>query len=201
MNWTKEDAANLRAFRNNIDYDGIRVKECIKKALLNNKYIIHTLNDKELEAQDAEPDEYFGSQSRIRPYYMIPETETSTGNYLCYTVSFTHMPDNNKLMKYLQVQFVILCEQKNIIDEETSLARHDLLAALIQDQFNYTNIFGSKIQLVADKEDVVDTAYSSRLLTFQSITDNNLVKSTNRFKMPILANKEVVTLDSQIPAD
>ena len=47
---------------------------------------------------------------------------------------------SNKAMKRLLLTFEILCEQKTAIDEDTSTARQDLLAALIKDQFNYTNI-------------------------------------------------------------
>ena len=38
MKYTEEDRAYLRAFRNNLDYDGIKVKQQIKKMLLNHKW-------------------------------------------------------------------------------------------------------------------------------------------------------------------
>ena len=185
MKWTEQDTEWLRAFRNNVDYDGIKIKEQIKHKLLDNKYIIHVLNNKKLEDACASPDEYFGVN--ILPFYMISPTQTDVQNFICYTVGFREELRYNNAFKNLMVTFVILCEQKNIIDKETSLARTDLLAALIQDQFNYTNYFGNKIHIVRDEESVVDNDYAARTLIFEQVTDNNLVKTRNN--VPQLMNK------------
>ncbi len=186
MTYTEEDKNYLRSFRNTLDYDGIKVKQQIKQALLENKHIIHVLNNKKLEEEEAEPDDYFGDN--ILPYYLIHPTQTSVKNFLTFQVNYTSIPQYNKLTKYLQIIFIVLCEQQNIIDKDTSLPRHDLLAALIQDQFNYTNICGQKIQLVSDRELVVDTNYAARELTFEQLTDNNLVRTRNG--IPRLSNKD-----------
>ena len=60
MEWTQADVAALQEFTTTIDSDDIKCKEQIKKILLNNRFIIHVLNNKELEEVDAEPDEYYG---------------------------------------------------------------------------------------------------------------------------------------------
>ena len=185
MKWTKEDRERLLEFKNAQDSDDIRVKEIIKKVLLNNQYIIHVLNNKELEEAEAEADDYF--EVNILPRYMINPTQTNVQNYVCYTVSYDELDRYNSVRKNLEVTFVILCEHKNIIDRETGICRHDLLAALIQDQFNFSNFFGAKLRLVSDLESVVDTDYACRTLVFQQVTDNNLVKTINH--SPLLANK------------
>ena len=59
MQYTQSDIEYLKSFRDNIDYDGIKVKQQIKALLLNNKHILHVLNNEELEAVEAEPDDYF----------------------------------------------------------------------------------------------------------------------------------------------
>jgi len=186
MIYTDEDKAYLRAFRNNVDYDGIKAKQQIKKALLSNKHIIHVLNNNELEEADAEPDDYFGIN--IIPYYMISPTQSKVQNFLTFQVSYTSIPQYNKLTKYLQIIFIVLCEQQDIIDRDTSIPRHDLLGALIQDQFNNTNICGHKITLVSDRELVVDTSYAARELVFEQLTDNNLVRTRNGISK--LTNKD-----------
>lgn len=191
MRWTEEDHEALLAFKNSIDSDDIKVKEQIKQVLLNNHFIIHALANEELEAEDAEPDDYFGIS--ILPYYLIEPTQTNVKNYICYEVSYEKMEEHNKAMKILEITFYILCEQANIEDKETGIARHDLLASLIQKQFNYTNyIGGGKIQLVSDVASAIDKKFSSRTLIFQQITDNNVVKTRNG--VPKLANKEIHTL-------
>lgn len=191
MEWTDADQEYLLQFRNTVDSDEIKVKEQVKRKLIENKYIIHVLNNKELEEAEAEPDEYFGKA--IMPYYIIEPTQTNVQNFICYTVGFNKVYVNNKVMKRLLLTFEILCEQKTAIDEDTSTARQDLLAALIKDQFNYTNIFGAKIICVENKELVVDTNYAARQLIFEQLTDNNLVKSTGKLSTTRLINKEIVT--------
>lgn len=175
MAWTEEDTNALRTFRHSVDSDDIKVKEQIKRVLLNNRFIVHVLNNKELAADDAKPDEYF--YENILPYYLIPETQTSTKNFLCYEVSYKDVDRYNSTVKILQVTFHILCHHEDLNDEETCVARHDLLAALVQDQFNYTTyVGGGKLRLVSDVASVTDNHYATRTLTFEQITDNNIVK-------------------------
>ena len=188
MEWTKEDSEHLKSFRNIIDCDEIKIKEQVKQQLLKNKYIIHVLNNKELEDAEAEPEDYFGIN--ILPFYQISPTQTHVDNFICYTVGFREERRySGDAVKVLQLTFVILSEQKNIIDPETSLARTDLLGALIQDQFNWTNYFGRKIHIVRNEESVVDTNYACRTMIFEQDTDNNLVKTKGG--VPRLANKEL----------
>lgn len=178
MLWTNDDRQALIDLKNAVDSDDIKVKEQIKQVLLNNRFIIHVLNNKELEDSDANPDDYFGVN--ILPYYLIAPTQTDTQNFICYEVSYAEVERNNSAMKKLQIVFYILCHQLDIIDEDTGLARHDLLAALIQDQFNFTTyIGGGKIKLISDKPSTTDTNYAVRTMTFEQITDNNLVKSNS----------------------
>lgn len=191
--WDEEtDRLELLSFVDSIDSDDIKIKEQIKKVLLKNKYIIHVLNNKKLEKADAEFDEYF--PLNIKPYYyVINDTQTDNENYLCFDVGYKNL-DKDKSFKLLQITFYILCYQGDIIDEDTGVARHDLLAALVQDQFNYTNIFGSKVKLISDTPSATDTNYATRTLVFEQIADNNLVKSgyTNSnisVRSPRLANK------------
>lgn len=194
MEWTKEDSEALLSFKTAIDSDDIKVKEKIKQILLNNRFIIHVLNNKELEDADCEPDEYFGIN--ILPYYLIEPTQTNIQNFICFEVdydmasSYQYSKSHkslNSTIKTLRVIFHVLCEQKNVVDKETGIARHDLLAALIQDQFNWTNYFGTKLMLVSDVSGVIDGKYASRTLIFEQTTDNNIVKTIDN--TPRLINK------------
>jgi hypothetical protein len=192
MEWTKE-ARNERIkllleFKETVDSDDIKIKEKIKKELLKNELIIHVLNNKELEKQDAQPDDYYGVN--ILDYYIIEPTQSDVQNFICYEVDCDRVNEYNRAVKYLSIKFIILREQKNIRDKDTYIARHDLLAALLLRQFNHTNYFGSKIECTSDVASVVDSTYACRTLIFTQITDNNLVKSQN--KIPIIANKDIV---------
>ena len=186
--WTKEDSKRLASLKYVVDNDNIRIKEKIKQKLLANDDIIHVLDNKKLQEAEAENDEYFGVN--IRSSYIIPETQTDSQNYICFTVGYRDINRYNDLVKELHITFVILCEQKNLKDRDTGIARHDLLAALIQNEFNYTNFFGRKLQLIQDEESVVDTGYACRTLTFSQTTDNNMTK-TQYGKPTRLVNKEI----------
>lgn len=186
MDFTNEDLEFLRSFRDKIDYDGIKIKQQIKEALLGNKYIIRVLNNDELENKEAEADEYYGVN--ILPYYLITPTQSKANNFICFTVSYDDVMHHNNTVKYLEIRFVILCESKTLIDEDTSLPRHDLLAALVQDQFNHTNLFGPKVRLTADVESIVDNDYACRTLTFTQYADNNIVQTIG--KTPTIINKQ-----------
>lgn len=191
MKWTDDDRAKLLGFKDIIDFDDIKIKEQIKRVLLQNRYIIHVLHNKELEEADAEPEDYF--YESILPYYMVKPTQSEVKNFLCFEVNYDELERYNASFKKLEIVFHILCHHHDLNDKETGISRHDLLAALIQDQFNHTNIFGGKIKLISDVASTVDMDYATRTLIFQQTTDNNLVK-TNVNNVPRLANKDLVTL-------
>lgn len=186
--WTKEDSKRLASYKYIVDNDNIRIKQKIKEKLLANDDIIHVLDNKELQEAEAENDEYFGVN--IRDSYIIPETQVDSQNYICFTVGYRDINRYNDLVKELHITFYILCEQKNLKDRDTGIARHDLLGALIQNEFNYTNYFGRMIQLVQDEESITDNGYVTRVLTFTQTTDNNVTKT--KYGQPTrIINKEV----------
>ena len=188
MKWDENDVAYLRTLRDDISNDNIKLKQQIKKKLLEDRYIIHVLNNKELEENDAEPGDYFGVN--ILPYYMLlDDTQTNVKNYICFEtcVNYTYRYQAG-VMKSQLIVFHILCDIKNLIDKDTSLARHDLLAALITGMFNYGRFLGGRFKLVADVPEPVDRYYCSRTLTFRQDTDNNLVKMVDG--KPRIVNKD-----------
>ena len=186
MELTKKNVKELLSLKNLPDSDDIRYKEIIKEKLLENEKLILLLNNKELIESGAEPDEYY--MTNIFPYYIIHDSQHQVSNYICYETSFRELDRFNKKVKYQQIIFYILCEQKNNIDTNTYIARHDLLAALIMDQFNWTNYFGEKIHCVSNIPSIVDIDYACRTLIFEQITDNNVVKT--RDGIPRMINKE-----------
>ena len=191
----------LLSFKESVDSDDIKVKEKIKYMLANNELIIFALNNKELEEADAEPEDYLNVN--ILPFYLLEEVQTHVNNFICFEISYDMAQSYqyskshkslNSTIKTLNVIFHILCDEKDIIEENTGIARHDLLAALIQDQFNWTNEFGAKLMLVSDVPSTVDKHYACRTLIFQQTTDNNVVKTIEdvpRFINKINENREL----------
>ena len=184
----------LLSFKETVDSDDVKVKEKIKYMLSNNELIIFALNNKELEESGAQPDEYLGVN--ILPFYLLEEVQTHVNNFVCFEVSYDMAQSYqyskshkslNSTVKTLNVIFHILCDEKYIIEENTGIDRHDLLATLVIDQFNWSNEFGGKLMLVSDVPSTVDKHYACRTLVFQQTTDNNVIKTID--DIPRYVNK------------
>ena len=177
MEITQEQIQALLALKNLPDDDNIRYKEIIKKTLIENDLIIYLLNNKELEDAEADPSDYLGVN--ILPAYIIHPTQHNVQNYICYETEVRELERYNSKMKLQRIIFYVLCEEKNIIEKKTGIARHDLIASILIDTFNWCNLFGPQIHLLSDIPSVVDNDYACRTLIFEQLTDNNLAKTRN----------------------
>ena len=184
----------LRAYADTPDDDNIRYKEKIHDALLSNVELLYALNNEELESELfgednnllideetgellGEVDRYFGDNSNIRPYLFIPDTQTDVKHYVCYQVAFDELPRYPNIQKYTEITFNIFVNGKDRTDKLTGIPRHDLIASIIREKFNWSNIFGMQTHLISSKESVTDNNYLVRTLIFQ-ITDVNSITYT-----------------------
>ena len=177
-NLTPEQTQYLIDLKKKPNEDDIRYKEIIKQKLLEDDILMWLLNNKKLEDDEAENDEYFGIN--ILPQFLLPETQTNVQNYLCYEVSFDSEARYNPDIKYQQIIFYILCCDKTAVVSEIGAARHDLIAGVLIDKFNGSNMFGNQLKLISDKPSVTDTHFSTRTLIFEQKTTNSLTKSDGR---------------------
>ena len=177
MELTNEQIQYLRSLKQLPDSDDIRYKEIIKKSLIENPYIIYLLNNKELEEVEADPSDYLGVN--IFPFYMIHPTQHNVQNFICFDTEVRELDRYNPKMKQQRIIFYILCEEKNNIEKRTGIARHDLIASIILDIFNWTNLFTEQVHCVSNIASVVDNDYACRTLVFEQYTDNNLAKTRN----------------------
>ena len=182
---------NLQLYCETPDDDNILFKEKIKTHLLNCPELLYALHNKELESElfdssgnlliDGEWDRYFESgdnSGNIKPYIYIPETQAVVDNYVCYTVSFDEKTRYNEIMKYGLITFTVFVNGQDAIDKETGMPRHDLIASIIREYFNWTNIFGTQCYLVSDKEGITDNSYLTRTLIYQLTKPNSITKTT-----------------------
>lgn len=193
---TKEELLDkLRAYAETPDDDNIRYKEKIHDALLNNAELLYALNNEELESELfdgdklnidedtgellGEVDRYFGDNSNIRPYLFIPDTQTDVKHYVCYQVAFDELPRYSNIQKYTEITFNIFVNGKDRTDKLTGIPRHDLIASIIRDRFNWSNIFGMQTHLVSSKESTTDNNYLVRTLIFQVVDTNGIYKTSN----------------------
>ena len=191
---TKEELLNkLRAYADTPDDDNIRYKEKIHDALLNNAELLYALNNEELESELfdgnelnidketgellGEVDRYFGDNSNIRPYLFIPDTQTDVKHYVCYQVAFDEIPRYSNIQKYTEITFNIFVNGKDRTDKLTGIPRHDLIASIIREKFNWSSIFGMQTHLISSKESVTDNNYLVRTLIFQVLDLNGIVNT------------------------
>lgn len=198
---TKNDLLNkLRAYQTTPDDENIQYKKKIEKALMLNPCLLYALNEKSLESElfdddgninwernedtkEYEPlgewDRYFGSNSNIRPFLFIPDTQTEVKHYICYQVSFDEMPRYQDTLKYTNVTFTIFVHGNDRNDKLTGIPRHDLIASIIRERFNWSNIFGMQTHLISSKESTTDNNYIVRTLVFQVVDTNGIYKTTD----------------------
>ena len=196
---TKNDLLNkLRAYKTNPDDDIILYKQKIKDALLSNPCLLYALNDKELESGlfdkngnsnwewneelgEYEPlgewDRYFGSNSLIRPFLFIPDTQTTVKCYICYQVGFQDTVRYQPGLKETQITFTIFVHGDDRMDKLTGIPRHDLIASIIRERFAWSNIFGMQTHLVSNRESTTDNNYVVRTLVFQLTDLNNKIQT------------------------
>ena len=190
----KELLSKLRNYANTPDDDNIKYKNIIKHTLLNCPELLYSLHDEELESElfddngnlymDEETgdllgdvDKYFGDNSYIRPDLFIPDTQTTVNSYVCYQVMFDELPRYQNVQKYTEITFNIFVNGKDRTDKLAGIPRHDLIASIIREKCNWSNIFGMQTHLISSKESVTDNNYLVRTLIFQ-ITDVNSITYT-----------------------
>lgn len=198
---TKNDLLNkLRAYKTTPDDENIQYKKKIEKALMLNPCLLYALNEKSLESElfdddgninwewneetkEYEPlgewDRYFGSNSNIRPFLFIPDTQTEVKHYICYQVSFDETPRYQDTLKYTTITFTIFVHGNDRMDKLTRIPRHDLIASIIRERFNWSNIFGMQTHLISSKESTTDNNYLVRTLVFQVVDTNGIHKTTD----------------------
>ena len=125
----------------------------------------------------GEWDLYFGESSNIRPYLFIPETNTEVKNYICYQVGFDEIPRYSNIQKYNEITFSIFVRGEDAFDKLTGIPRHDLIASIIREKFNWSSALGFQSKLISSKESKTDNNYITKTLIFR-ISDINGITYT-----------------------
>ena len=188
---TKEDLLNkLRAYADTPDDDNIRIKEQIKDTFLNCPELLYAIHNKELESElfdedgnlnidedgnlTGEVDRYFGSNSNIRPFLFIPETQDEVNNYVCYQTSYGDLVRYNDKEKNLIVTFTIFVNGKDSMDKLTGIPRHDLIASIIREKFAWIGLEISTTTPFGDRESTTDNDYLVRTLQYEVTLPNSI---------------------------
>mgnify|MGYP005762890433 CR=1 FL=1 len=167
------------------DSDNIRIKNVIKQKLLANSDILYLLNAKE---EYLDPSDYFNKY--IFPYLIIEDSNPNVNNYICYETSFSEIPNTNKVIKNMQIYFYIYFNKSDAIHSESGIARHDLVAALIERDINWSEAFGCKCKLVSNRPSTTDLNYATRTLVFESDMPNGISKTDMKTGLSYFCNDQ-----------
>lgn len=155
----------------------ITAKRQIKKKLYSDPDVIEVLDNPDLNPD--EPDSYVGVN--IMPSLLIPGAITDKQNYICFDVKRDELSKYNSYMSNINYIFMVYAHE-DLIKTKYGIERHDLLAYLVKDLFNYSNFMGNQLVLISDTPGMMDSYYASRQMIFEAVTPHELNRATQTNK-------------------
>ena len=156
----------------NFDDDIITMKRLIKQKLIADPDILEALHNPDIPLDS--PDEFL--DTNIFGFIRIPSTQDTVRNFICFTVDDIEEDRYNEVIKIQYIQFNCICHLDDM-KTDYGIDRHDLLGALVRQNFNWTNMFGLQFKLIYNKESTVDSDYYCRTLKFMAQKPNSLNKA------------------------
>ena len=177
---TDERVERLFTNRKEEGFDSICYsKQIILEDLYKDKDIFEILHNTELEKLNATPEDYHNVN--IYSYLKIPDAQSTVKNFICFEVNDLEVTYSNKVMVTKQVIFRTV-SHKDDVETIWGVDRQDLLAAIIKERFQWSNILGTQLVKTYDSGKVAENGYYYRNVYFQQITPNDLQSrlSSNR---------------------
>lgn len=109
----------------------------------------------------------------------IPNTTLTVKNYICYDYG-SKLYNADKVFKTVYISVACICHGSEANIKTSYGNRHDLLAGIIIDSFNWSDFLGFQLELVSDVESILETDYYCRTLQFKNLTTNSLVNKLVR---------------------
>lgn len=173
--------------------DNERYKYRIMQMLTSNQDILWTLHNKELEKNFYYLKDEYGNfvldennekikmlngdaykDVSIFRFLKIPEIQSEVRNYICFEVNDVDQPRYNDKFLIKNIIFRTVSHEEDF-KTDWGIARQDLLSAIIQSEFDWSNIFGLHIQKVTDRGRVAENGYYYREFVYETTVANNLV--------------------------
>ena len=164
--------------------DNERFKYRIMKMLTENQDLLWTLHNKELEGKFYTVKDEEGNDIKmlngdtyrnvsIFNFLKIPGTQSTVKNYICFEVNDIEQPRYNKDFIIKNIIFRTVSHDDDF-ETDWGIARQDLLALIIQSEFDWTNAFGLHLEKVVDKGKIAENGYYYREFFYETSVPNNL---------------------------
>lgn len=165
--------------------DNERYKYRIMKMLTENQDILWTLHNKQLEEYSYTTKDENGNEIEmlngdtyrdvsIFNFLKIPGTQSTVKNYICFEVNDVEQPRYNKDLIIKNIIFRTVSHEEDY-KTDYGIARQDLLALIIQSEFDWSNAFGLHIEKINDKGRIAENGYYYREFVYETTIPNNLV--------------------------
>ena len=149
------------------------MKAEIKQILSQDTKLLSLLDNP--SASTDKPDAYWGQN--LFPYFKEPAADDTASNTISVLIQDTRPEETGRLKKKQTIQFYIACREATVLTDEGP--RHDLLACLIRDHFQWRDFHGAQLILSKNKEGRSPGGLLFRKLSFSTIRPNSLTKGTS----------------------
>lgn len=168
------------------EYNDIeRYKYKIMNILTDNQDILWTLHNEDLEELSfCRKDKHNKHEQKLNgdlyrnvniySFLKIPEIQSKVKNFICFEVNDIEQPRYNDSLIVKNIIFRTVSHENDYITD-WGIARQDLLAAIIQSVFDWSNIFGMHIEKISDRGRVAENGYYYREFVYEATTPNNLI--------------------------
>ena len=108
---------------------------------------------------------------KIVPYLKLNDTQTEVINYIAFDIDDTGTGFYNDTIKNQEIIIMCLVHENNM-KTEYDVVRTDLLAYIITDLLNWSNVLGFQIHLIESRPMIIDSKYYCRRLKFLGTVPN-----------------------------
>lgn len=112
----------------------------------------------------------------IFDYMRLPDLKSEVKNYVCFDVNDSGYGNPSFIKKTIIFRTV---SHVSDIKTDWGVSRHDLLAAIIKNCFDWSNSLSLTLVKVQDKAGIGDKDYYFREIVYESTTPNNLRNRIN----------------------
>ena len=160
-------------------YDDIdSYKYIIMDILTKNQDILKTLHNKDFEQEDKKINGLLNGDLyrdvNIFNFLKIPDTQSVSKNYICFEVDDMEQVRYNEALITKNITFRTVAFEDDI-KTDWGIARQDLLAMIIKNKFDWSNVFGMHVSKIYDRGRVSEDGYYYRELIYETTVPNNLV--------------------------
>lgn len=162
----------------NLD-DIFRYKYKIMQMLISNQDILHTLHNDELSKGNEVINGDLYRDVCIFDFMKLPDNKTEVKNYVCFEVNDVSSYDSlvNKRIIFRTIS------HEDDYKTDWGISRHDLLASIIKNEFDWSNALGMHFEKESDNGYVTNDGYYYREIIYKIVSPNNTYNKLNNVRL------------------